>query len=417
MAGDFRDHLYSPEHPRLSDFRQCDPYTYVDALRRVPPFDEVLEAWTNLFESTRFRGITADGDLTPGLFTAGGDERAPTAQAVRAASVFLEALSPDERERVQHPLDSRVWRAWMNPEIYLNRFGVRLEETREEVREYALELVAACLSPTGYRKVRDLMAVNGFLGELVELPALLNENSYNINVFGTPSAEEPWGWNLWGHHLAVSCLLIGGQQVLTPVFFGAEPNAVDAGEHAGLTLFDEQEHAGLAFARSLTGSQAERAVLYHRKRDPEMPPGRLHPGDELHLGGAFQDNRVIPYEGLRTTELTPEQCEALVDLTELFLDYQPEGVRQARVADIRRHLDETYFCWIGGRGDQDPFYFRVQSPVILIEFDHHAGMFLANPEPEKFHIHTLVRTPNGNDYGVELVRQVTGAPHRLDGPA
>ncbi|MBL1101512.1 DUF3500 domain-containing protein [Streptomyces coffeae] len=416
MAGDFRDHLYPLNHPRLSEYRSCDPYSYVDALRRNPQFDEVLSEWSSLFETTEFQGITTDGRPVRGLFGTDHDEGGPAAPAADAARALMEALGPQDRERVQHPLDSRVWRAWMNPEIYLNRFGLRLEEVDEDVRKRVFELIATCLSPTGYRRVRDVMTVNGFLGELVDLPQLLNEHSYNINIFGTPSPTKPWGWNLWGHHLAVNCLLIGGRQVLTPVFFGSEPNTIDTGRHAGLSLFDEQECAGLAFVQTLTGRQADRAVLYHRKRDRGMPPARLHPGDELHLGGAFQDNRVIPYEGVRGTELAPAQQEALIDLVALFLDYQPDGPRQARMTDVRRHIDDTRFCWIGGRGDEDPFYYRVQSPVILVEFDHHAGVFLANSEPEKFHTHTIVRTPNGNDYGAELVRRATGSPHRLDGP-
>jgi hypothetical protein len=43
--------------------------------------------------------------------------------------------------------------------------------------------------------------------------------------------------------------------------------------------------------------------------------------------------------------------------------------------------------------------------VIFIEFDHHAGVFLTNAEPAKFHAHVIVRTPNGNDYGFALLRQ------------
>ena len=64
----------------------------------------------------------------------------------------------------------------------------------------------------------------------------------------------------------------------------------------------------------------------------------------------------------------------------------------------------THFCWIGGTGEASPFYYRIQSPVVMIEFDHHGGVFLTNAEPEKFHVHTLVRTPNGNDYGLNLLR-------------
>jgi hypothetical protein len=40
---------------------------------------------------------------------------------------------------------------------------------------------------------------------------------------------------------------------------------------------------------------------------------------------------------------------------------------------------------------------------VLIEFDHHCGVFLTNQNPEKFHVHTIVRTPNGNDYGKALL--------------
>lgn len=416
MAGDFRDHVFPLDHPRLAAYRSCDPRSYVDEMRQVPAIDEALSGWTELFEKTRFKGVTTDGYVRPGLFELGPDEAAPTGAAVAAAEALIRSLSPQEREATVHPLDSRVWRAWMNPEFYLNRFGIRLEEVDRAVRNRVFDLADASLSPTGARTVRDVMHVNKFLGELVGLPRILNENSYNLNLFGTPSASEPWGWNLWGHHLALNCLFVGGRQVFTPVFFGAEPNRVDRGERAGLTLFGEQERAGLALAQSLTDEQAGRAVLYRHKRDPAMPPGRLHPGDELHLGGAFQDNREIPLEGIPATGLDGMQRRRLLEIVELFLAYQPDGPRAARMRAVRRHLDETYFCWIGGRGHDDPFYYRIQSPVVLVEFDHHAGIFLANPEPEKFHTHTLVRTPNGNDYGVELVRRATGGAGLLDGP-
>ena len=94
-----------------------------------------------------------------------------------------------------------------------------------------------------------------------------------------------------------------------------------------------------------------------------------------------------------------------MDLVAAYLAYLPEGPRAARLADFERHLGETHFCWIGGLDDEDPFYYRIQGPVLLIEFDHHAGVFLGNPTPRRFHVHTVVRTPNGNDYGMAVVRQ------------
>lgn len=122
------------------------------------------------------------------------------------------------------------------------------------------------------------------------------------------------------------------------------------------------------------------------------------------MAGAFQDNRVIPYEGITASEMTSAQQESLLRIVATFYDILPAGPRHARLEQIRQHIDKTYFSWIGGFRDEDPFYYRIQSPVVLLEFDHHSGVFLTNEEPAKYHIHTIARTPNGNDYGRELLK-------------
>ena len=76
--------------------------------------------------------------------------------------------------------------------------------------------------------------------------------------------------------------------------------------------------------------------------------------------------------------------------------------------EVEAHLDETYFAWIGGSGDDAVFYYRIHSPVILIEFDHQRPVGLRHllpTGPHRQHIHAVVRTPNGNDYGKDLLRQ------------
>ena len=72
----------------------------------------------------------------------------------------------------------------------------------------------------------------------------------------------------------------------------------------------------------------------------------------------------------------------------------------------------TDFAWIGGTGPDDVFYYRVQSPVILIEFDHLPGIVFDNDYATRRHIHTIVRTPNGNDYGKNLLAQHYAQHHR-----
>ncbi len=39
------------------------------------------------------------------------------------------------------------------------------------------------------------------------------------------------------------------------------------------------------------------------------------------------------------------------------------------------------------------------------ELDHHCGVFLDYDTPKPFHIHTVLRTPHGNDYGRAWVRE------------
>ena len=61
------------------------------------------------------------------------------------------------------------------------------------------------------------------------------------------------------------------------------------------------------------------------------------------------------------------------------------------MTDIDPGLDDTYFVWIGGTTPNAPIYYRVFNPAIWIEFNNESGLD---------HIHTIIRSPNGNDYGI-----------------
>ncbi len=95
----------------------------------------------------------------------------------------------------------------------------------------------------------------------------------------------------------------------------------------------------------------------------------------------------------------------MLDLTSVYVGRIRPGHAEIRVDEVKAHLHETWFAWMGNCDAASPFYYRVHSPVILIEFDHQRGIALDNDEPSRNHIHTLVRTPNGNDYGKDLLRQ------------
>lgn len=127
--------------------------------------------------------------------------------------------------------------------------------------------------------------------------------------------------------------------------------------------------------------------------------------DQRHRAGACRDNLVIPNEGLVASLLSREQQDLLVSVVAAF-QLLPQKPLEHFLQLVCQHLSATYFTWTGAVGDDDPFYFRIQSPVVLIEMDHHTGIYLSNKEvPGKHHVHTIHRLPNGGDYGQEIIRQ------------
>lgn len=343
-----------------------------------------------------FRGITTDGSVRPGLF----ELRATgisTAAISAAATAFLDSLDAAQRERVSFDVDADEWRRWANQHIYY-REGVSFEEMSEAQRQAALGLLSESLSARGLALSQDIMHLNQTLGELngdnfVEY----GEGKYWLTIMGKPSATEPWGWQLDGHHLDLNFMVIGDQIVMTPAFWGSEPAVATAGKYAGTSIMADEQRYGLAMINGLTDGQRERAILQTRKT-----------GNNI-MTQAFSDNVVLDYAGIPVSSFTPAQKQQLMRLVGIYVGNMREDHQGIRMADIERHLDDTWFAWIGDTTQDSVFYYRIQSPVLLIEFDHETPVGLTHLYPRgvpyKEHIHAIVRTPNGNDYGKDLLRQ------------
>lgn len=252
------------------------------------------------------------------------------------------------------------------------------------------------------------MRINHFLGEICHLPKIMNKGSYNFLIFGDPAIDKPWGWSLYGHHLCLSVFVHGPQIVISPTFTGAEPNIIDSGEWAGTQILNIEGDLGLKLMQSLPSGLQNDAQTFKLMRDPGMLQSgglthdRWNQDDQRHVCGAFRDNRIVPLEGILVADFTVEQQQLILDITKNFVLYLPEEARNMRLEQVKSHFNSTYFSWIGDWGNDDAFYYRIQSPVIIMEFDHHSGVFLTNSEPAKFHVHTILRTPNAGDYGCAL---------------
>ena len=222
------------------------------------------------------------------------------------------------------------------------------------------------------------------------------QGHYWVTVMGEPDADRPWGWQLDGHHLVINYFVLGDQVVMTPTFMGSEPVFAGAGRHRGTAVMQDEQAKGLALITALDDAQRRTAVLQPSKEGAN------------NLAEAFRDNLVLDYAGIRAGDLTPAQRGLLLDLIAQYVGNMREGHAQVRMEEVERHLDETRFAWIGATGADSVFYYRIHSPVILIEFDHQPPINMPGPErgrPTREHVHIIVRTPNGNDYGTDLLRQ------------
>lgn len=346
-----------------------------------------------------FRGLTADGHLIPDLY--GLKSTGISTEPIRDAALrFLASLSQQDQARAKFPIDAPEWRAWSNIHAFVMRHGVCLDDCTQTQRNCALDLLRATCSARGFALARDIMRLNDALGELTGRNLEYSEWYYWLSIFGDPSADNPWGWQLDGHHLNVNCFVLGDQVVMTPSFFGAEPTAVDTGKHAGTRAFADEERRGLEFARGLSASQRELAI-------PSSTEGvlRTQRMDGRIQTAAFRDNIDLPYAGVLASTFSADQRTNFLDLIQIYTGRTRDGHAEVHLEEIARQLDETRFVWVGGLEDDSVFYYRIQSPVVSIEFDHLSGIAFDNEEPSRNHIHTVVRSPNGNDYGKDLLRQ------------
>jgi len=361
---------------------------------------EKFRQWSEEYEreglAAPFKGVTTNGEVVPGLF-----EISPagvSTESVRnAAEKFIASLTAVQLARTMFPVDDVQWRKWMNQHFYV-RQGISFQEMTDTQRDLAFGLMRASLSARGFEVTRNVMRLNETLAELADDHVFLGEWLYFITIMGRPSATEPWGWQLSGHHAIVNYFVLGDQVVMTPLFLGSEPVRATSGKYKGITILQQEQNDGLEMVRALSDTQQQKAILNFSKTGNN------------NLGEAFKDNIVLEYAGVRANEFTDPVRRRLRELVQLYAINMDEGHARLKMNEVDKHMDNTWFAWIGGTLDDSPFYYRIQSPVILIEFDHqrpaNLAKFASDPKkPTQQHIHTVVRTPNGNDYGKDLLRQ------------
>ncbi|MGW2517573.1 DUF3500 domain-containing protein [Streptomyces sp. NPDC001617] len=353
-----------------------------------------------------FFGLTTDGKRIDDLFTIHSTKVA-TAPVIAAANAFLAGLTDDQKTSTQFTIHSTEWRLWSNIDSY-ERQGVSLADLSDDQKALGTALLKAALSADGLETTEKIRKINQAAGEAIGNTNSFNEDAYYWTVMGTPSATEPWGFQFDGHHLVINYFVLGSQVVMSPCFWGSEPTSMEI-DGETVTVCHEEVVASLAFINSLTADQQTVAIESTTKSNESMK------------AGAFSDNTVQEYTGLKGSKLTAAQRKKLLGIVEAFVGRAKADTAKVRMSEVAQHISDTYVTWAGGIADDSAFYVRVHSPVVWVEVDCQApgplagayGATQGSGATQK-HVHSIIRTPNGNDYGRELLRQhyLTSPHHR-----
>jgi len=307
-----------------------------------------------------------------------------------AAKAFLASLPPDQKARATFAFTDEERFNWhFIPRV---RKGLALREMAPGPRQLAHALLAAGLSQQGVIKADTVMSLDQVLKEIEVNP--VNERDpekYYFSIFGEPSETGTWAYRVEGHHLALNFTIVKGHVASTPSFFGANPAEVRGTSRNGLRTLAREEDLGRAMVKSLTESQRTIAIV-----DKEAYK------DIITMASRKAAIEGKP-SGLPFAKLTPKQREILESLVAEYANDFPAPIAEARMKQFRDSENGLYFAWAGGIEKGNPHYYRIQTPIFLIEYD--------DTQNEANHIHSVWRDYQG-DFGTDLLGEHYQTSHK-----
>lgn len=331
-------------------------------------------------------------------------KKSAATRCTEAGTDFVASLTPQLRQKALWEFDiepRKVWSymPWITGLSERNE-GIAIDEMSVEQRKKAHVLFQCGFSSQGYQKTVSIMHLDDALNEeRDQLPDLgrgdtpIGATFFWLAIFGDPTTEDHWAWQLEGHHIALNFTIVGDEIAVTPTFLGSDPAIVPNGPYAGWRVLGSEVDKGFDLLESLTDAQRTVAILSDEQMDRHVTlPGK---GDALKQ-----------FEGLRAGDMTEDQKYLLsLLLDEYVLNYSDElaQIEMSHIAEAG--FDNLYFAWIGPTERGKPVYYRVHGPSVIIEFDH-AGSSRARNRgvPDPNHIHTIYRHVD-NDFGEDILRR------------
>jgi len=266
----------------------------------------------------------------------------------RAASTFVESLTPDQKSKAMFPFASDERQRWhFIPNEMFPRKGLMLKDMSEAQRVLAFDLLRSGLSSTGYTKVRTIMELEDIL-KLAEAGGQFarNKEEYLFAIFGTPGVAGQWGWRFEGHHVSIRFAIADGAVAhdiaSSPMFLGANPAIVQEGEFKGRAPLHDEELAARAFLTALPADLQKQAIV-----------NAVAPGDILTMNK--NDIAPLQQQGVSYAALAPKQQAQLMAVIEAYTSSMEADIAAERMAKITAAgLQGIRFAWLGeieaGRG-------------------------------------------------------------------
>ncbi|MGC1241281.1 MAG: DUF3500 domain-containing protein [Chryseosolibacter sp.] len=324
--------------------------------------------------------------LTVILFVFIQDAKAQTSAIESKAKDFLNQLDEARKAKASYPYGDEERFNWHF--VPRERNGLPFKEMTEKQHQAALALLKTCLSEQGYQKANNIIALENVLREVESRPAddtYRDPMNYSITVFGTPSADSLWGWRLEGHHISINFSSANGEIISsTPTFWGSNPAVVRTGRYRGRQILKQETDLGFTLVNSLDMKQLRTAVI------SDKAPSDIFTGNQRKA-------ELQEPKGLAYTEMNDQQKKLLMQLLNVYVKNYQLGFSKRLMDKVEKAgIDSLTFAWAGSLQPGAGHYYRIQGPMLLIEYD--------NTQNNANHVHSVVRDLT-NDFAEDILRE------------
>ena len=278
-----------------------------------------------------------------------------------AANALLAAMTDEQKKLAQYDIKAPLRKDWHF--IPRERKGLPFGDMTNEQKTLVHKLMQTALSDSGYLKATDIIWLESVLYELSNQRPMRSPNNYVIQIYGDPADEKAaWGWRLEGHHLSINLTYTSEGIGLTPLFYGTNPAVVQQGPLAGKRVLADPHNLAVEFAKSLSEEQLKKMMLDQKPRDVVTAPGReASLKDPVGLSvESLNDEQVTILIDLIDSYVFDFEADHAMKLDDYFWDWEDEDDVVLR--------DNIHLAWAGPADVDEPFYYRIHTPEIVIEY-------------------------------------------------